>query len=282
MSLEHLAGAAYGPVSLVVSPIKVREYIDATGDDPTRWAKVAPPSYAGALLFVIAPMFLYADGVRGQALVHTDQHFVWHRPIPTGATVTVAGGIDKVRSRGTTSLVSMSLTVSSDGDTVVEGKSGFLVADGVGGAATEPRDEPPVAHSAANEIPGRVDFAGAGPLPVLAKSASRADLVRYAGASGDFNPIHWDHDSATSAGLAGTIVHGLLTMAWATQLAASAGRDEDPLAEMAFRFRQPILPGEAAFVGAEVTSPGSDLVPMDVTVSVADSARATGKATVRR
>lgn len=282
MSLEHLAGATYGPVSLVVSPTKVGEYIDATGDDPTRWSKVAPPSYAGALLFVIAPLFLYDEGVRGRALVHTDQHFAWHRPIPTGATVTVAGGIDKVRSRGTTNLVSMSLAVSSDGDLVVEGRSGFLVAEGVGAVAAEPRDEPPAAESAANDIPGRVEFAGTGPLPTLAKSASRLDLVRYAGASGDFNPIHWDHDAATSAGLPGTIVHGLLTMAWATQLAASPGRDEDPLVEMAFRFRQPILPGEAAVVAADVTAPGPDVAQLDVTVSVADAARATGKATVRR
>jgi acyl dehydratase len=42
---------------------------------------------------------------------------------------------------------------------------------------------------------------------------SRADLVRYAGASGDFNPIHWSDRVATEVGLPGVIAHGMYTMA---------------------------------------------------------------------
>ena len=43
---------------------------------------------------------------------------------------------------------------------------------------------------------------------------TRADLVRYAGASGDFNPIHWSDRVATTVGLPGVIAHGMFTMAW--------------------------------------------------------------------
>jgi len=42
---------------------------------------------------------------------------------------------------------------------------------------------------------------------------TRADLIRYAGASGDFNPIHWSDRVATSVGLPGVIAHGMFTMA---------------------------------------------------------------------
>ena len=52
----------------------------------------------------------------------------------------------------------------------------------------------------------------------------RADLVRYAGASGDFNPIHWSDRVARSVGLPGVIAHGMLTMALAGRaLTAWAG-----------------------------------------------------------
>src|SRR5882762_2199965 len=44
---------------------------------------------------------------------------------------------------------------------------------------------------------------------------TRADLVRYAGASGDFNPIHWNDRTAEAVGLPGVIAHGMLTMALA-------------------------------------------------------------------
>lgn len=47
---------------------------------------------------------------------------------------------------------------------------------------------------------------------------TRADLIRYAGASGDFNPIHWNDRFATEVGLPGVIAHGMLTMGAAVQL----------------------------------------------------------------
>src|ERR1700750_730177 len=47
---------------------------------------------------------------------------------------------------------------------------------------------------------------------------TRADLVRYAGASGDFNPIHWSDRVAAGVGLPGVIAHGMLTMALAGRL----------------------------------------------------------------
>lgn len=76
----------------------------------------------------------------------------------------------------------------------------------------------------------------------------RARLVRYAGASGDFNPIHWNERFATDVGLPGVIAHGMLTMGCAA--AALEEWVEDPSRVLAFgtRFARPVVipdPGEA-------------------------------------
>ncbi|OLT11485.1 dehydratase [Pseudonocardia sp. CNS-139] len=55
-------------------------------------------------------------------------------------------------------------------------------------------------------------------LPPLTLRVTRADLVRYAGASGDFNPIHWSDRVAGGVGLPGVIAHGMLTMALAGRI----------------------------------------------------------------
>jgi acyl dehydratase len=68
----------------------------------------------------------------------------------------------------------------------------------------------------------------------------RADLVRYAGASGDFNPIHWSDRVATSVGLPGVIAHGMYTMALAARaVRVWAGGAE--VVEFGCRFTNPVV-----------------------------------------
>jgi acyl dehydratase len=119
-------------------------------------------------------------------------------------------------------------------------------------------------------------------LPNLTKSASRVDLVRYAGASGDFNPIHYDHAAARGAGLDGIVVHGLLMGAWAAQLAASTSHRADPLAELRLRFRSALRPGVATLVtGKAGDGWGSGVNRVDLAVSAGGVDLVTGHATVR-
>ena len=58
-------------------------------------------------------------------------------------------------------------------------------------------------------------------LPLREYAVTRADLVRYAGASGDRNPIHWSDRVASSVGLPGVIAHGMYTMALAARAVES-------------------------------------------------------------
>ena len=68
----------------------------------------------------------------------------------------------------------------------------------------------------------------------------RVDLVRYAGASGDFNVIHWNERVATSVGLPNVIAHGMLTMAMAARVITDWVGDPGALVEYGVRFTKPV------------------------------------------
>ncbi|TFV88314.1 MaoC family dehydratase [Blastococcus sp. CT_GayMR16] len=92
-------------------------------------------------------------------------------------------------------------------------------------------------------------------LPERTFPVTRADLVRYAGASGDFNPIHWNQRVATSVGLPDVIAHGMFTMALAGRAVSDWTGDPGALVEYNVRFGRPVVvPDDDA--GAEVTVRG--------------------------
>ncbi|WP_020520497.1 MaoC family dehydratase [Catelliglobosispora koreensis] len=78
-------------------------------------------------------------------------------------------------------------------------------------------------------------------LPEQVFRITRADLVRYAGASGDFNPIHWNERFALSVGLPGVIAHGMFTMALAGQAVAAWAGGGDKVLDFGVRFTRPVL-----------------------------------------
>jgi acyl dehydratase len=78
-------------------------------------------------------------------------------------------------------------------------------------------------------------------LPPLQVQITRSDLIRYAGASGDQNMIHWNDRVAREVGLPGVIAHGMLTMAQAARLVTSWTGDPTALVEVSVRFAKPVL-----------------------------------------
>ena len=78
-------------------------------------------------------------------------------------------------------------------------------------------------------------------LPSRNFKITRDSLVRYAGASGDFNPIHYRDDFAQSVGLAGVLAHGMLTMGVAVQLAANWVGDSGKVIDYGVRFTKPVF-----------------------------------------
>jgi acyl dehydratase len=77
-------------------------------------------------------------------------------------------------------------------------------------------------------------------LKLRAFPVRRVDLIRYAGASGDFNVIHWNERVARSVGLPDVIAHGMLTMAITGRLACDWAGDPGAVVEYGVRFTRPV------------------------------------------
>ena len=110
-------------------------------------------------------------------------------------------------------------------------------------------------------------------LPELSVAISRADLVRYAGASGDFNPIHWNERFAKEVGLPDVIAHGMFTMAVAGRLLTDWAGDPGAVVEFGVRFTRPVVvpdpEGTTLVVNGKVTSKSDEgLVGVDLSATV--------------
>jgi acyl dehydratase len=88
---------------------------------------------------------------------------------------------------------------------------------------------------------GYADVAVGTELPAQTFPVTRATLVRYAGASGDFNPIHWNERFAREVGLPDVIAHGMFTMAEAIRVVTDWTGDPGAVVEYGVRFTKPVL-----------------------------------------
>jgi acyl dehydratase len=93
-------------------------------------------------------------------------------------------------------------------------------------------------------------------LPDQTFPVTRAHLVRYAGASGDFNPIHWNERFAVGVGLPDVIAHGMFTMALAARAVTGWAGRPDAVVEFGVRFTRPV-PVPDTDEGTEVVVSGS-------------------------
>lgn len=226
-----------GPVEVALTADRIAFYVDATNDNADRWGDQAPPGFASVLLFAVADLFLYHPKVVPftATLLHLDQTFEYFRPMRSDSTIVMAGTITRVRERAGSFFVTFDATGTDGGVDVVRSVSTFVLSDQKAPRSDSVRDEPPARERGSN--------AGG------SRSASRHDLVRYAAASRDFNPLHWDHGVAVEAGLSGTVAHGLLMFAWMMQEASKAA-DDAAIVRAKVRFRSALLPGQQAEVTA--------------------------------
>jgi acyl dehydratase len=92
-------------------------------------------------------------------------------------------------------------------------------------------------------------------------TVDRARLVRYAGASGDFNPIHWNESVATEVGLPGVIAHGMFTMGAAVALVEDWVGDPGAILDYQSRFTRPV----------PVPAQGSTQIEVSATIGAIDT-----------
>src|SRR5271156_6147454 len=101
--------------------------------------------------------------------------------------------------------------------------------------------------------PGYDDTAVGTEIPPRQYQVTRRDLVRYAGASGDFNVIHWNERIAKSVGLPNVIAHGMLTMALAGRFLTEWAGDPAAVTEFGVRFSAPVVvPGDDKGASVEI------------------------------
>jgi acyl dehydratase len=104
---------------------------------------------------------------------------------------------------------------------------------------------------------------------------TRESLVRYAGASGDFNPIHYRDDVAAEVGLPGVLAHGMLTMGVASSVTIAALPGSARILEYGVRFARPVVVdaqhGADVSIAAKVAAVDDAVVRIDLTVRHADT-----------
>lgn len=100
---------------------------------------------------------------------------------------------------------------------------------------------------------------------------TRESLVRYAGASGDFNPIHYRDDVAASVGLPGVLAHGMLTMGIASSVVVAALAPSARVLDYGVRFTKPVVvdpdAGADVHVLAKVGAIDESATRIDLTVT---------------
>jgi acyl dehydratase len=119
-------------------------------------------------------------------------------------------------------------------------------------------------------------------LPSLTITVRRDTLIRYAGASGDFNPIHYSDRMAVAIGLPGVIAHGMLTMAQAVRVVTDWLDDPADLLEYGVRFTKPVVvpdddKGATVTFSAKVEKVADGTAEIDIT-AVADEQKVLGRA----
>ena len=233
-----LAGKSYGTKTYEVTADAIEKYARATNDENDRYLGgagdvVAPP------VFLVVPAFesfmaagmdpeLQADLLR---LVHGSEEHVLYEPVRPGDVLTVESVLETVETKDTGETFTVKATETNQDGRVVAEVRGTMFIRGSGSGAKSAGAQPEAERDIVYEETTKVDD---------------DQTHRYAEASGDFNPIHLDDNTAKMAGLPGIINHGMCTMAIATKGAVNglAGGDPTRLKRVGVRFSKPVLPGQ--------------------------------------
>lgn len=173
-------------------------------------------------------------------LVHAEQGFTLHKPLPLQGTVRVTGKITGIYDKGSGALVTTTAEVvdAATGELLVSTNSGSFIrgAGGWGG------DKGP---SGAAPVPTRAP-------DVQVSSRTRPDQALLYRLSGDRNPLHSDPDFARRGGFDKPILHGMCTYGITSRLLIQALCDGDPrkVKSMSARFTKPVIPGDELTVQA--------------------------------
>ncbi len=285
-------GRSYAVGPFEVTAAGAKAYALATNDENPLYlnGELAPPVFGvvwelPAMLAALSDPELRVNLLR---LVHGEHRMHYVRPVTPGMLIRTAIQVTNIEDKGSGELMSVALTSTNQhGELVLFSRSGFFIR-GSGGAK-------PAAGAASSATPAKPAKAVApatatapAETPTYAFSVAYPTTedqpVRYAEASGDYNPIHLDEETAKRAGLPRTILHGLCSMAFAQRAVINekCGGDPKKLKALGVRFTKPVLPGETLTIRAtqtreadmrtafalEALNPAGEVVVADATAEI--------------
>lgn len=235
-------GKCYPPVTTEVSSEAIEKYARAYNDDNPAFFDlnrpggiVAPPLFGVvvtwlSLMHAVGDPELQVDLLR---LLHGEQEMEFFNPIRPGDKITSNAKIASIQTKLTGETLTIELEASDQREPKVRVIfSAFIRA---GGSRKSGANEPDMAKAERGAA-----------LVTVSQQIDADQTFRYAGASGDHNPIHVDETVARMAGLRGIIVHGLCTMAFTSKVMIDklCGGDPTRLKRLRVRFVRPVFPGE--------------------------------------
>ncbi len=243
MDSAHVAlGLSVGPLTSYVDPDAVYAFALAINDDNPRYldGTAVPPTYAmTASLPAVQALPPHPASILGaaRAVVHGEHEIVIHKPITPGTRIqTTAERVGAIPTKAGMVVVQQVRAVDDAGGLLVEQRwISMLIGATRGAARGTPAPDHSVPDEARRSLVGRVTLA-----------TTRDQTFRYAGASGDRDPIHVDDEVARRQGFPGKINQGLGTLGIATRGLIGLAADGDPgrVARVAARFSAPAYPGQ--------------------------------------
>ena len=239
-----LIGKIYSPLSSPVTSEAVQQYARACNDDnpsyfrsPLAGGTIAPPMFNAvitwlALITAISDPELRVDLLR---LLHRGQEMRFFEPVRPGDLISARARIISIEDSAAGETLAIGLDAANQRNQLVSQTSFAALIRG-----RRQRENGPTSNSAGRKSPADK------PLVTTARTIALDQTVRYANASGDRNPIHLDDSVARMAGLPGIIVHGLCTMAFASEVIVEhvCSRDPSRLRRLAAQFSHPVFPGD--------------------------------------
>ena len=225
-----------------MSRVKIAEFATAIGEPSPLCRDRAAAQAAGYPDVIAPPTFaivvtsagnskLMSDpdlGVNYAMVVHGEQSFTHARPLHAGDVVVAQSTIESIKQRP-----------QHDHDGDGHRRSAPWTA------STSARRDPPWSNAAHKgetmASPSYHDTQAGTEIAPRQYQVTRRDLVKYAGASGDFNVIHWNERIAKSVGLPDVIAHGMLTMALAGRYLTEWAGDPGAVTEFGVRFSSPVV-----------------------------------------
>ncbi len=233
-------GKEYNTGPQLVEPESIRQFALATNEKNPRYLNtepdaelIPPPLYPVVFLPGIISQLVDDSEEMGldiMMVVHAEQKLSWREVLRSGDEIHTSAKIINMEQRGVNNILDLQIHCKREENLVVEMKYRLLVR----GKKKTRKERPADIVQATKE--GKL-------LARKTMVVTDDQGVRYAQASGDHNPIHTSDELAKSIGLPGVILHGLCTMAFASQVLVDELLDGDPnrLKSMDVRFSKPVL-----------------------------------------